>query len=278
MTPQSPPENIIRASVNYVGRTDPPPRVYYVDPPQGEPYSTVQIDTRQVEIADVRGKEAEYSLEAQGCCFPAKTIDFTEFDDERAIRTVAYPRIEAFAREMTGLEHIFAFDHGIRRRKHGLDSAGTPRAGGTERNIADFAHNDYTPISAELRVRWNLPDRAGELLQRRFAIFNVWWPIHGPLRDHPLALCHNAADDDFIEIENIFERGPNPILGLTCNAAHRWIYKSALQENEPLMFRTWDSDRPLSATVPHVAFADPQAGEDVLPRASIEMRVLAFYP
>ena len=159
MTPQSPPENIIRASVNYVGRTDPPPRVYYVDPPQGEPYSTVQIDTRQVEIADVRGKEAEYSLDAQGCCFPAKTIDFTAFDDEQAIRTVAYPRIEAFAREMTGLEHIFAFDHGIRRRKHGLDSAGTPRAGGTERNIADFAHNDYTPISAELRVRWNLPDR-----------------------------------------------------------------------------------------------------------------------
>lgn len=268
---------MVRAAVNYIHRSDPPPRVYYIQPPESVPLSTVEIDTREVDITDIRGAEDDYGVEDQGCCFPGATIDFTDWDDDAAIRAVAYPKIEAFARTKLDAADIIAFDHGIRRRKHGLDSAGVPRAGGAQRNIADFAHNDDTPEAARLRVAWNLGDRADALLKRRFAIYNFWWPIHGPLRDHPLALCLNVAAGDFLEIENIFERGPNPIQGLAWNPQHRWIYKSALQENEMLMFRTWDTARGLADNVPHVAFADPEAGDDIVPRASIEMRVLAFY-
>lgn len=269
----------LEAEVNYVRRTDPAPRVYYVTPPEGEPLSTVEIDPRRVRIHDVRGHEDRFDLEEHGCCFLRDRIDFRDIENDAAVREIAYPAVEALARELVGTDHVVAFDHGVRRKRHGLDSAGKPRAGGVARNIADFAHNDYTPYSASLRVRWFLGEAAERLTRGRYAIFNFWWPLRGPLRDHPLALCVNAstAASDYVEICNVFERGPNPILGLAHHPDHQWIYKSALQENETLMFRTWDTGRPLAACVPHVAFADPTAGPDIPPRESIELRVLAFY-
>lgn len=269
----------IRATINYIDRNAPPARIYYVDPPKGEPLSTLIVDPREVRICDVRGAEDMFTLEDHGCCFPQDEIAFRDFENEEAIRRQCYPAIEDLARRITGIDHVVAFDYGIRRKLEKPGGDGKPRLGGRVRNIGNFAHGDFTPYSSTLPVRQFLGDDGERLLQRRYAIYNFWWPIHGPLHDYPLALCtdNSIAADDYVEIENIREYGPSPILGLIYNPAHRWFYKSGLCENEMLMFRTWDSAVPIANCVPHVAFQEPGAKDDVLPRASIEMRILAFH-
>ena len=139
-------------------------------------------------------------------------------------------------------------------------------------------HNDYIPYSAALRVRWFLGDDAERLLLKRFAIYNIWMPLAGPLHDHPLAMCvRGQSPDHFVPIENIFERGPNPVAGFAYDPAHEWIYLSGMMPDELMFFRTWDSFRALSGCVPHVAAREPEDHPEAPPRASLELRVLAFH-
>jgi len=269
----------MRTGINYISRANPYPRVYYVDPPVGEPLSSVQIETREMTVRDVRGREDGYRLAEDGFCFLPNRFDLGDLSDDDAIRAHLYPQAEALTRHMTGIEHVLAFDHGIRRRENGQDSDGKPRSGGVQRNVADFVHNDYIPYSAALRVRWFTGDAAETLLRRRFAIYNFWWPLAGPLHDHPLALCvRGHRPDHFIPIENIFERGPNPIAGLAHDPAHEWIYLSGMMPDELMLFRTWDSFRALEGCIPHGAVREPEERPDAPPRASMELRVIAFHP
>ncbi len=59
--------------------------------------------------------------------------------------------------------------------------------------------------------------------------------------------------------------------------AHRWHWFSDMTRDEALVFKTNDSDRERAHCVPHVAFDNPDAGSQVAPRASIEMRAIALW-
>jgi hypothetical protein len=61
------------------------------------------------------------------------------------------------------------------------------------------------------------------------------------------------------------------------NPRHRWVYFSAMTPDEVLVFKTNDSDPDEPHNVPHSAFDDPSCPPGVPPRASIEMRVIAFW-
>jgi hypothetical protein len=50
-----------------------------------------------------------------------------------------------------------------------------------------------------------------------------------------------------------------------------------MRRDEALVFKTHDSDPDRAHCVPHVAFNNPLAGQDVPPRASIEMRAIALW-
>jgi len=268
----------VSTKIHYIARTARQPRVWYCDPPAGEPVSTLEVDARAVAVRNVRGRHRDFTLERDGCAFLDHA--WPEFDpgDDARVRAELYPAAEALARRITGIDRVLAFDHGVRRAENGLDSAPKLRRGGAARNVADFVHNDYIPYSAALRVRWFAGDEAERLLRHRFSIFNFWWPLAGPLHDHPLALCVNGAKPEhFIPIENMFERGPNPIAGFTWAPGHEWIYLAGMVPGEMMVFRTWDSWRALSGVVPHGAFREPTEVPGTPPRASMELRVLAFH-
>ena len=58
---------------------------------------------------------------------------------------------------------------------------------------------------------------------------------------------------------------------------HRWHWFSGLDREQVIVFKTNDSDHARPRCVPHVAFDNPDCPADVPPRASIEMRAIAYW-
>ena len=52
---------------------------------------------------------------------------------------------------------------------------------------------------------------------------------------------------------------------------------SDMTPDEVLVFKRWDTDAGKARYVPHTAFTDPSVGSDSEPRASVEMRTLAYW-
>jgi hypothetical protein len=59
--------------------------------------------------------------------------------------------------------------------------------------------------------------------------------------------------------------------------AHRWAYFSGMTRDEALVFVCKDSEAGRAQTVPHCAFDDPSCPPGSVPRASIEMRAMAYW-
>jgi len=60
-------------------------------------------------------------------------------------------------------------------------------------------------------------------------------------------------------------------------AGHRWHWFPDMQRDEALVFKTHDSEPGRAHCVPHVAFDNSACPAHAPPRASIEMRALAFW-
>jgi hypothetical protein len=122
---------------------------------------------------------------------------------------------------------------------------------------------------------------AEELLKHRFAIINLWRPIKGPLLDAPLALCHagTIADGDLVAQDLIYRDRTGEIYALFYNEAHRWFYAPVMIRDEVLLLKCYDSMRDGRARfMPHTSFDDPTTPVEKLPRESIELRTLVFFP
>jgi hypothetical protein len=129
-------------------------------------------------------------------------------------------------------------------------------------------------------VRDLLGDEAEELLRGRVQIINLWRPIRGPLRDAPLAVCdaRTVAFSDLVPSDLVYPNRVGETYAVTYSPSHRWYYVPAMQPEEALLLKCYDSrtDGP-ARFAPHTAFEDPTAPADVLPRESIELRTLVFH-
>ena len=141
-------------------------------------------------------------------------------------------------------------------------------------------HIDQSYTAALSRVPHHLPDEADALLRGRVQIINVWRPIKPVLRD-PLAVAHaqSVSDDDLVPIGLIYPNRKGETYSVRHNESHRWFYKSGLEPGEALLIMCFDSKVDGRARrVPHSAFEDPETGDDVPGRESIEVRALVFHP
>jgi hypothetical protein len=123
---------------------------------------------------------------------------------------------------------------------------------------------------------------------------SLWKPLHGPLRDWPLAVCdHRSLDPkDLIAIDEVHKEDILESHGVQYNPSQEWYYLSDMRTDEMLIFKAVDSQikgegsliSPMRRwctffdlqLVPHSAFRDDRYGNEV-PRESIEMRVLVAY-
>jgi hypothetical protein len=266
----------VRATLNYLVRTDQKPYAYTFEPPEGVPARTGQVDAvPDVSIRDARPIADQLSLDEQGFVLRRHKTAVSDFYDEEQLCTLYYAEIDRLLKVGTGAEKVVIFDHTIRsvpRFKQGQAGMREP---------VRRVHNDYTEASGRRRVRDHLePDEAEARLGQRFMEINVWRPIVGPLEDAPLAVCdaRTIAPEDLIASDLIYRDKVGETYSVARNPAHRWFYFPRMQRDEALLIKCFDSDEanPGRFTA-HTAFDDPTTPPDAAPRESIEVRALVFF-
>lgn len=232
---------------------------------------------KPVAVRNGRLRGGGFNLDREGFTLTAHASTVADFYDDGEIAAVYEPEVKALVRGLTGAARVEIFDH--TRRSASLEVQQTRLI----REPASIIHNDYTARPGPQRLRDHFrdaPEEAAALLDRRFAIVNVWRSIRGAVRSAPVALCDAAsvAPGDLVSVERQARERIGEIQQAVFNPAHRWYYFPEMQPNEALLIKTYDSasDGRARFTL-HTSFDDPGAAADAEPRESLETRCFVFF-
>jgi hypothetical protein len=233
-----------------------------------------QSEPHQVTLRNGRHHLAEFALERTGFRFVEHKTRVADFYDEDDISRVYYPEMVALITAESGAKRVVVFDHTLRTADDELRQAAKIR------EVVRRVHNDYTDWSGPQRVRDLMGEEAGTLLQRRFAIIQVWRPIRHPVESWPLAIAdaRTLSADDMVVTERRYPDRVGQTSAITWNPEHRWYWFPRMRPDEALVFKTFESERDGRARfTAHTAFEDPTTSPHARPRESIEIRALAFF-
>jgi hypothetical protein len=235
------------------------------------------FEMREVSIHDARTEKASTSLDLEGFILVPQETTVTDFYDDAEIEHTYHEELKSLLTNLTDAVRIDIFDDTRRASSVARQNEKSIR------EPADIVHNDYTAGSGINRLR-NVfsadPGEAEKLLERRFAIVNVWRSIGGPVLNYPLALCDARTVDpnDLVPVERRAEERIGEIQVALFNPQQRWYYYPEMQMHEVLIFKTFDSatDGRTRFTM-HSSFEISDAPADAPPRESIETRCLVFF-
>lgn len=280
--PQTAP-GTVEASLNYLAQSDIGPQVRIYPPSSGIPTVYTQLAKHVVAIHDARPEAHGLRLDEHGFELHSGRTEFTSFFDDAAVRATYYPEVQRRLEGLLGARAVVAFDHNVRS---------VTRAARGERGVrapADQVHNDYTERSGPKR-KLEVLAAAGrsDLADRHVAFVNLWRPIVGPVYDQPLAVCdaRSVAPGDlvnteilhFMEDDLVEPRHRGDVHSVRYNPSHRWHYVQAMQPEEFLLLKCFDSRLDGRARfTPHSAFENPACPRDFVPRESIEVRTLVVF-
>ena len=231
-------------------------------------------DLRPMTVQDGREAASELSLERSGFVLVEHRTAMKNFFDETELKSVYFPEVERLISEQSGASRVVIFDHTLRSGDE------DEREEKLIREPVLSAHNDYTEWSGPQRVRDLLPDEAEKLLERRFAIIQVWRAIDQPIESNPLAVAdaRSVSFDDFLVAERKYPDRVGQTYRLKHNPKHRWYYFPRMRRDEAIVFKVYDSAKDGRARfTPHTSFDDPWSPPNARPRQSIEARALAFF-
>jgi hypothetical protein len=200
-----------------------------------------------------------------------------DFTDAKAVVACHRAEIAGLIAGLTGADHVAVPSGGVLRFAERSGLSGTL----DNSRPARFAHVDISdPTAAQFSARSAPAYRR----VRRSVHFNVWRAISTPPQDVPLALCdaRSFAPADLLPADAVFDRPGEPEwsfegLVFAHREGHRWHWFSGLDRDHPIVFKTNDSDPTQPHCVPHVAFDNPDCPAGAPPRASIEMRAIAYW-
>lgn len=236
---------------------------------------SAKFEPHRMRITDARTLDQEATLDIQGftlCQHPTAVNNFYKFNDHQ---THYEDEISKLVLEQTGGKEVAIFDHTLRS-----DSA-LIRGQQHTREPATVIHNDYSDASALKRLRDLLPEKdVAKKLEQRYCIINVWRSINKPVTHCPLA-CADARtveDDDRIASERRAEERIGELELVRFNPQHQWFYYSAMERDEVLLIKTFDSatDGRARRSI-HTAFNNESTSLQSSPRESIESRMFVFY-
>ena len=142
--------------------------------------------TQEVSVYDGRRNKASSSLDVEGFQLVSQKTAVDDFYDALKVEQTYHEEVKALLTELTGAARVEIFDD--TRRTSSIDQQRLKNI----REPAEIIHNDYTATSGIKRLRAyfaDAPDEAERLLQRRFAIVNVWRSIAGSAYQQPPVLC-----------------------------------------------------------------------------------------
>jgi hypothetical protein len=256
---------------------DPDPRPTAAERPE---FTSLPLAGKPVRVTDMRERAGGFSLDREGFTLVDAPTQVRDFYDRAEVARTYVPQACELLREVTGCRATAVLNSPVVRvsARAGERPAGTTFTG-------DFVHADYNTPSAELMLRRALPpDEAEERLRKPHAIFNVWRAFSGPPQDVPLALCdaRSVAPPDRQDCSITLRLASGELmtwenLAYLHSGQHRWFYCSDMTADEAYIFRGFDSREDRGEPVPHSAFEDRTCPPDAKPRASIEIRLFAFY-
>jgi hypothetical protein len=249
------------------------PYYYTYPPPAGVPGRNTHGDRRRVVVRDAR-KLAHPSLDVEGFALVRLESALADAYDPDAVVSTYYPEVEAAVRGATSARRVLVFDHNVRN----TDRSG--RTGERSQGAVNYVHNDYTLNSGPQRVRDLVGgEEAEQLLERRFAVINVWRPLRGPVQQAPLAFCaaSSLTRHDFVATDLRYRDRVGEVYSLTWRPEHRWFYYPAMRADEALLLKCYDSDPARACFTAHTAIDDPSSPANAAARESIEVRTLAFF-
>ena len=220
------------------------------------------------------GRAAKLDLELNGFVFVEHRTAMNNFFDAEELQSVYFPEVARLITQTSGAPRVVIFDHTLRSG----DEA--EREEKLIREPVLSAHNDYTEWSGPQRVREIMGDEVDKLLQRRFAIVQVWRAINKPIESNPLAIADAAsvAPEDLMVAERRYPNRVGQTYRLKHNPNHRWFYFPRMRREEAIVFKVYDSEKDGRARfTPHTSFDDPTSPPGAGPRQSIEVRAFAFF-
>lgn len=260
------------APLTFIVPQDEKPRYHSQALTGGEPVFFFAMETRDVEIADMRPEAGRFTLDTAGFALCHAPTSVADLHDDAAVKGAYFAEVEAFLRTELGATQVVAFD--ATRRSDSGPGAVNPDG---IRGVATRAHVDYTIGSGPHRAREILGGDAYDRLAAngaRMLQVNLWRPIAGPVRRWPLALAHAAsvAPADLVATDHVFPGRVGEIYHLAFDPGQRWYYAPGMTRDEVLLIKGWDSlDDGRARFTPHTAF--PLPGQDgAPPRESIEVR------
>ncbi len=272
----------VESFLNYLAPGEGKPYRYTYEPPSGVPVSNTDYEPHKCRIYDARSAGARASLDREGFALVQHRSAVSDFYNNEEVRRVYYPEAERLLIEAAGALRVHIFDHTVRRRPSDRPELDSGRSnGGGPRGPVGRVHNDFTARSGPTRLRLELGAEAEALRGLRFAVINVWRSIRGAVLDAPLAVCdaRSVAPDDFVPSDLIYRDRVGEVYQVRHNPEHRWFYVPALQEDEALLLKCYDSATDGRARfAPHTAFEDPGTPSSAPPRESIELRAFVFFP
>ena len=267
----------IKTSLKFLANID-GPLVYIPSKGGGDETEHVGNFTMQeVTVHNGRHHKQVSSLDVEGFKLVPQVTEVEDFYDDAQVESTYHDEVKTLLAEITGAARIEIFDD--TRRSTSLERQRDKKI----REAASIVHNDYTARSGFKRLRDHFaddPDEAEKLLQRRFAIVNVWRSIAGPIHNFPLVLCDatTVRPEDLVSVERRAEERTGELQVALHDPRHRWYYFPEMQMDEALLFKTFDSETDGRARFTiHSSFEDPDAPADAAPRESIETRCLIFF-
>jgi hypothetical protein len=273
----------VTAELAFLASTEGRPQTRIYPPSSGLPTIRPPLERHAVEITDARPIAQSLSLHEQGFELREAPTRFTEFYDEARVRSAYYPDVREALLELTGALEVIVFDHNVR------SAARAARGEIGVRVPVDQAHNDYTERSGPKR-KLDILEAAGrlDLKDHRVAFVNLWRPIVGPVWDNPLAVCdaRSIAPEQLVATQILHfgednlevPRHSGEIYSLRFDPAQRWFYFSAMQPQEALLLKNYDSRPDVRARfMPHTGFRNPACPPQFIPRESIEARTLVVF-
>ncbi len=267
----------IKANLKFLANLD-APLVYIASRGGGDQTEHVgNFNLQEVRILDARQLKPSASLDVEGFCLVQQETKVEDFYDGAQIESIWHEEIKALLKAQTRAKRVEIFDDTRR-------SASRERQKSMNiREPADIVHNDYTATSGIKRLRdyfANDPDAAEQLLQRRFAIINVWRSIAGPVANYPVALCDASSviPAQLVSMERRADERIGEIQVALFGQNQSWYYFPAMQMNEALLIKTYDSavDGRARFTI-HTSFEDPSSSTNAPARESIETRCFVFF-
>ncbi|KFY05586.1 hypothetical protein V492_08433 [Pseudogymnoascus sp. VKM F-4246] len=234
-------------------------------------------------VHDVRHNISAYTLDTTGFTYVLhqSAVVGDQYQDIDHIKNTYLPECEQLLQsKIDGVDEIYIYDWRLRRsnmpnRQGKLINYNDPMSA---IGPATHVHVDQSPASVVERIRLVFPDRADSLLQGRVRLINLWRPTNGPVENWPLAVSDGSTiqESNLIETDRIRRNFTGCTMFLLHDERVKWHYMSRQDNNELLMFKSFDSKEGVVPYAAHGSFELPDAPPDAKPRESIEVRALVF--